>query len=181
MIKLFLDYDGVLNSFHQTPNKDLLTSVTGFDDWTDVTWPGPDFVSRDYWPVCHSPERDNMVRDLAEQCDFVWLTTWLLGDNLYRIQDLVGLEGRRPVLDVNERDMYTLHESPWKQETIEHEVEPEELYIWADDDAISDKFFLENLNTAALFRPDSRFGLSRSDLELMQKVIDTRTLESTNE
>lgn len=181
MIKLFLDYDGVLNSFHQTPNKDLLSSVTGFDDWKEVLWPGPDFVSNDYWPVCHSPERDSMVRDLAKQCDFVWATTWLLGNNLYMIQDLVGVEGRRPVLDVNQRDLYTLHESPWKQETVEHETEPDELFIWADDDAISDRFFLDKLNTAALFRPDSRFGLSRSDLELMQKVIDTRTLESVNE
>lgn len=169
-MKLFIDFDGVLNSIPLGASFNKIEKKTGFTDFqkTYLSTADSEFLStlQTEWKVWYSDERNRLLREMAEFGDLIWLTTWI--PCIKPVQELTSIQGRLPLDPKNQ----VLSGYMWKQNVLLENVEPDEPFIWIDDDAISKQFADSYAGVGLCITPDYRFGLTKFDFDIMGEFID---------
>lgn len=177
--RVYLDFDGVLNSFNYNPQ--LLLKKTGFDDWEKSHGLGSSVVFT--FMTAHT--RNLAIRDLAERedVDFIWLTTWWQDPE--SIEHVTEIEGY-PFYDRTwatteawterakmQRSTLTAYEwMSWKADVVASNHKPEDRFVWVDDEAIP-KGFQKAYPNSLLVKPSATFGLNRMQYDSIVEYVST--------
>lgn len=159
---VYLDFDGVLNSFSRDVQR--LAAKTGFGRWEhSESRHAPDGES---FAFTVSVERNDAVAGLADSGGVIrWLTTWWQAplDPL----EATGIDGSfLPPLDGERQG------AEWKATVIrDRHPSGSDRFVWLDDDAIP-KGFGREYPEALLVRPSAVHGLFRRDLDRIVGYLD---------
>lgn len=157
MVPVYLDFDGVMNSL--TSDVPRCEHKTGFSRWT-VADSAAEMYGR-HFRLITSDDRNDTVAAWAELASITWLTSWwdMPDDVIAR----TGID--RPFLAPLPPDDGS-HFS-WKIHQINAHHEPEDRFVWIDDNDIPAGTSRRYPN-ALLLRPSYNYGLRRRDTDYIE-------------
>jgi len=145
-MKLFLDVDGVLNSFGESPWEDCESHLVNMDS---------------KYMIRTSMSLGQSLLELG--FDIHWLTMWYTHANVH-ISPLVGFPSDLPVAGKHDPS----HED-WKYDAVlAHWLDTAEPFVWIDDYAIPDSAEYQ-FPDSLLIRPNPWTGITQEDINLIHE------------
>ena len=162
-MKIFMDFDGDLNSIQFKGTRKNLEGKSGFSDFAETTLKWGTQVR----PVVYSPTRNLKLKQIIANDQPVWVTTWI--PYIDQVQGLTKIKGSIPA--GIPADITMNMGIDWKEKAVLASVEDGERFVWFDDRAITQSFREKNPQ-ALLISPNINIGLTQDDLDRIDAYIN---------